>query len=163
MWPCSKVKGSDVQFERKPVDHDFVTKEMWPLLERHWREISAFQDIPLKPDIEKYVAMEQAGNLRCFTVRVDDALIGYAVFFVHMNLHYSTSLQAVQDVLYLEKSSRGAGVGREFISWCDDQLKAESVQVVYHHVKEKLNFGPLLQGLGYKRIEALWARRLDVI
>lgn len=134
---------------------------MWPLLERHYKEISAFQDIPLKPDFEKYLLMEQGGSIRCFVARDDKdgmKLVGYAVFFVHKNMHYSGSLQANQDVLYLEKSSRGAGIGQEFIKWCDEALACLGCEVVYHHVKTKFNFGPMLEKLGYKHIENIYAR-----
>lgn len=150
-------------FEREPLTSEFLLKEMWPLLERHYKEISAFQDIPLKPDFEKYLLMEQAGSIRCFVARDDEdgmKLIGYAVFFVHKNIHYSTSLQAVQDVLYLEKSSRGAGTGQLFVDWCDSQLRQEKIEIVYHHVKTKFNFGPMLEKLGYKHIENIYARDL---
>lgn len=150
-----------MRFERKVLTEEFLTGQMWPLLERHWKEVSAFLDIPLKPDFAKYVLMEQAGTVRNFIATLEGQLIGYAVFFVHPNIHYSTSLQAVQDVIYLEKSERGLGIGKSFIGWCDEQLRAEGVQVVYHHVKDKLNFGPMLETLGYKRIEAVYGRRLD--
>lgn len=151
-------------FEREVISEAFLTKQMWPLLERHYKEISAFQDIALKPAFEKYLLMERAGSLRCF-VTLDEtdemALVGYAVFFVNHNLHYSDSLQAVQDVLYLERSERGKGAGKTFVSWCDDELRREGVQVVYHHVKTKFNFGPMLETIGYKHIENIYGRRLD--
>lgn len=158
-----------MQFEREILSMKFLTEEMWPLLERHYKEVSAFQDIPLKPDFEKYILMEKAGTLRVFTCRdnsqtADDEpghLIGYAVYFVHPNIHYSTSLQAVQDVLYMERSKRGMGAGKDFIDWCDQVLRRENVQVVYHHVKCKIDFGPLLESLGYKQVEKIYARRLD--
>lgn len=110
--------------------------------------------------------MEANGNVRCYVANMTTAdgtlaLVGYAIFFVNHNLHYSTSFQAVQDVLYFDKHLRGQGLGFKFIDWCDQQLKADGVQVVYHHVKTKFNFGPLLEELGYKHIENIYGRRLD--
>lgn len=151
-------------FEREILSQEFLKVQMWPLLERHYKEISADQDIPLKPDFQSYLHMEQAGTLRCFVVRDETdgmALVGYAVFFVHRALHYQTSLQAVQDVLYLEKSSRGAGVGQTFVDWCDQELKREGVQKVIQHVKVYMDFGPMLKKLGYRHVENIWCRRLD--
>lgn len=154
-------------FERQIVDLPFMEVQMWPLLERHYKEISAYQDIELKPDFRKYLAMQEAGSLRVFVAKDMNEnkldLVGYAVFFVNKNLHYSDSLQAVQDVLYLEKSQRGKGIGGSFIDWCDSQLKEDGVQVVYHHVKTKFNFGLLLESIGYKHIENIYGRRLDGI
>lgn len=151
-------------FEREVISLDFLTKQLWPLLELHYKEIAAFQDIPLKPDFEKYLTMEKTGSLRCFVARDEEsemAIIGYAVFFVNQNLHYSTSKQAIQDVLYLEKSKRGIGVGKIFVDWCDGELRKEGVQAVYHHVKTKFNFGPMLESLGYQHLENIYGRRLD--
>lgn len=139
----------------------FLKEEMLPILERHYLEIAAFQDIPLKPDFVQYLEIERLGRLRCFTARDMGELVGYAVFFVAHNPHYSTSLQATQDVIYLEKSRRGLGFGKGFINWCDSQLRDEGVQAVYHHVKEKHNFGGMLESLDYKLVDLIYARRLD--
>lgn len=153
-------------FERQIPDEKFLMLEMWPLLQRHYREVAAFKDIDLKPDFDKYLMLEKAGSLRCFVARdvTSDntlALLGYAVFFVNKNLHYSDSLQAIQDVLFIEKNKRGFGNGKDFINWCDLELSREGVQVVYQHVKTYLNFGPILEDLGYQHIENIWARRLS--
>lgn len=150
-----------MKFQREAISHGLID-EMKPILERHYKEIAAFQDIPLSPDYEKYIEIARSGSARAFTCREeDDQLIGYAIFFVNPNLHYSTSLQAVQDVIYIEKSQRGAGVGKEFISFCDDQLREGGCQVVYHHVKDKHNFGQMLEKIGYSLVDHIYARRLD--
>lgn len=126
----------------------------------HYEEISAFKDIPLDPDIASYAKIEEVGALRVFTAREDGGeLIGYAVFFIKPNIHYRTSLQALQDILYIHPQKRGFGM--RFIAWCDEQLKNESIQVVYHHVKAKHNFGPMLERLGYGLVDLIYARRLD--
>jgi lysylphosphatidylglycerol synthetase-like protein (DUF2156 family) len=56
---------------------------------------------------------------------------------------------------------RGHALGAAFIDWCDQQLRAEGVQVVSHHVKLAHDFGPTLARLGYEHVEAMWQRRLD--
>lgn len=135
-------------------------QEAMPLLEEHWREIAHHQDIVLDPDFEIYAAAEAAGMLRVFTARTQEKkLIGYAVFFCRTNPHYRNSLQANQDVLFISKDHRGMG-GR-FIVWCDEQLRAEGVQVVYHHVKAAHNFGKLLERFGYTLVDLIYSRRLD--
>lgn len=89
-----------------------------------------------------------------------DSLAGYAIFFVRPNPHYSGSVQAVQDVVFLNPSIRG-GNGYRFIAWCDEQLRAEGVQAVYHHVKVSHDFGPMLQRQGYELVDLIYAKRLD--
>lgn len=139
-----------------------ILDEARPLLEAHWKEIAHYPDIPLRPDRFQYLKMEDQGALRLFTIRDDAAaLVGYAVFFVRENIHYSTSKQAVQDILFLNPAHRKGRIGYRFISYCDEQLKLEAVQVVYQHVKTAHNFGPMLERLGYEPIDMIYGRRLD--
>lgn len=147
------------RFQRERLDD--ALSEVIPLTVLHYEEIAHYLDIPLKPDWDIYRNIEGLGNLRVFTAR-DEAtqeLIGYAFFYVKHNIHYSTSLQASQDILFIHPDKRG--FGSKFIAWCDDQLKLEGVQAVYHHVKKKHNFGPLLEKLGYELVDLIYARRLD--
>lgn len=134
-------------------------EEAMPLLQAHWREIAHYQDIPLDPDYASYRALDAAGALRTFCARDEGALVGYAVFVVRPNMHYRSSLQALQDILYLSPSHRGQGL--QFIRWCDEQLKTEGVQAVYHHVKVSHNFGPALERIGYQLVDLIYTRRLD--
>lgn len=148
-----------MRFQREKAQDIFA--EIMPLLEKHYLEIAHYQDIKLEPDFEQYAKIEDCGLLRTFTARDDQGvMVGYAVFFVKSNLHYKSSKQAVQDVIYIERSRRGAGIGKEFIQWCDEQLKADGCQVVYHHIKDKHNFGPMLETMGYQLVDLIYGRRL---
>jgi L-amino acid N-acyltransferase YncA len=139
-----------------------VFDEAVPLLVKHWREIASFQDIPLDVDVPRYLAIEDAGNLRVFTVRVDGRLVGYACFIVAPNAHYKGSLQAVQDVLYVERTARGAMHGLRLVRHCDEALAAEGVQVVTQHVKlAHPTLGVIAQRCGYEPVETIYAKRLD--
>jgi hypothetical protein len=132
------------------------------LFELHRVEVAHFKDIPLGVDVEMYNKIEDNGALRCFTARDDDnVLIGYCLFFIKQNPHYNTSLQANQDVLFIRPDRRG--FGRELVTWCDEELKKEGVQVVTHHVKAKkeLNFSPMLESMGYELIDLVYGKRLD--
>lgn len=132
------------------------------LLHRHWQEIAHYPDIPLDVDWEAYEGAEAKGKLRAYTARADGEIIGYASYFVNHNAHYKSSLQAVQDVLYLAPEYRGGRIGFRLIRFADEQLRAEGTQAVYHHVKRAHpNLGRLLGFLGYELVDELWARRLD--
>lgn len=148
-----------MKFQRETAGPDLFG-EMAPLLEKHYLEISHYLDIPLDPDWPQYQKLEDVGALRVFTAR-DEALTmtGYAVFFVRHNIHYKSSLQALQDVLFIDPTNRGFGA--KFILWCDKELRAEGVQVVYHHVKDAHNFGALLERFDYQLVDHIYARRLD--
>lgn len=142
--------------------------ESFALLVRHWREVAHYQDIQLNPDRQRYAVAESNGGLRVFTARRAEPcgvgtiwpLIGYALFFVGPNPHYAQSVQAVQDVLYLDPSARGR-TSLQFIEFCDDALRAEGVQAVYHHSKVAHDFGRLLEHIGYEKVDVIYARRLD--
>lgn len=136
-----------------------VREEIKPLLAAHWKEVAHYPDIELDVDWTRYAMLADAGLLRIFTVRSQGGLVGYAVFVVQTNMHYSQSLQAMQDVLFISEQHRG--FGRKFIEWCDDHLRDLGVQAVYHHVKAAHNFGPMLERMGYELIDRIYGRRLD--
>jgi hypothetical protein len=152
----------NVYFAREPMTMD-LWDEALPLLHQHWVEIAHYTDIPLEPDIEKYMAMAKAGTLRVYTARDRDdeeLLVGYALFFVANNAHYKSSVQAVQDVIYVDTHARGL-TGARFIKYCDMRLALEGIQVVYHHVKAAHNFGKMLERMDYKLVDLIYAKRLD--
>lgn len=149
-----------MEFQREEFSEGLVA-EIWPLLEEHYTEISHYQDIPLAPDFNAYRTAEKLGYLRIYTARESGRLDGYALFFLRSNIHYQTSLQAVQDILFLSAGLRRGLSGYRFIKWCDDQLRKEKVQVVYQHVKLAHDFGPVLERIGYEKVEFTYARRLD--
>src|SRR3990167_4142324 len=132
---------SDIKFGIEKVSQ--VLNEIIPLCIKHWEEIAHFKDIPLEIDRDGYARLENLGLLRIFTAREDTKLIGYSIYIVSYNMHYKSSLQAKQDVLYIDKEKRG--FGHKFILWCDEQLKKEGVQVVYHHIKAAHNWGKMIE------------------
>lgn len=148
-----------MEFKRERA-HD-VWQEMIPLMEKHWEEIAHYKDIPLNPDYETYLKMEDANILRVFTARDDDGvLIGYAVFFLKHNLHYKDSYQALQDIIYVDPERRG--IGARLILWSEKQLKADGVQVVCQHIKASTpHTVELFERLGYEKIDIILGKRLD--
>lgn len=145
---------------RREIAGPKLFEELAPLLQKHYEEIAHFKDIVLDPDWDQYDKLEQVGALRVYTARDHEGvLIGYSVYFIRHNLHYKNSRQAMQDILFIDPERRGFGA--KFILWCDKQLKEEGVQVTYHHVKSKHNFGPMLERIGYELVDLIYARRLD--
>lgn len=157
--PPRKESAVAVEFKREPVTVD-LCREMLPLFSAHYQEIAHFKDIPLDPDFDQYIKLDEAGFVRAFTARTPEGeILGYAVFFVKYNPHYKTSLQASQDVLYIDKKRRGFGA--KFILWCDRELAKEGIQLSYHHIKQAHDFGPMLKRMGYELVDYIYARRLD--
>lgn len=136
-----------------------IYDEILPILKEHYLEIAHYKDIKFEPNISEYYRLEDIGIIKIYTVREESELIGYAVFIIKSHLHYKSSLTAGQDILYIKKEKRG--FGRDFINWCDGELKKLGVQVVYQHVKANHDFGSMLETLDYKLVDKLYGRRLD--
>lgn len=155
----SGTQPAQIVFDRELLCQSLFD-ELMPLLAAHWKEVAVYQDILLNPDWEVYRKAEAGGSVRAYTVRRDGVLLGYSIYFLRSNPHYKQSLQAQQDVIFITPPARGR-TGFNFIKWCDEQLAIDGVAVVYHHVKVAHNFGPMLERIGYKLVDLIYARRLD--
>jgi hypothetical protein len=141
-------------------------KDLWPeilaIATRHYAELAHFKDIPFDLDQHKYNVLDEAGLLRLHTARDREwRLMGYTSLIVSPNIHYRTSLQAMQDVVFMLPEFRYGAIGSRLIAFSDRQLEAEGVQVVYRNTAEELDFSAVLKHLGYQPVERLFARRLD--
>lgn len=136
-----------------------VWPELSPLSQQHWAEVTLYPDIPLDPNIELYERMDAAGVIRVFTARDGDGkLVGYSVFFVAPDIRCRGSLQATMEILFILPEHRG--FGKEFIEWCDEQLRDEKVQVIIQHVDMAFDFSPVFVRLGYTWAQKVFTRRL---
>ena len=138
--------------------------ELMPLLERHRAEVAPYADWVLAPDRDLYERIENAGNLRVFTVRVAGALVGYCILTVGTNPHYTAVRMAHQDVLFLLPEFRRGGVGIALLRTVERDLRAEGVQCIAQRTKARrdLHLGPLFARLGYAEMDQVWLKRLDV-
>lgn len=137
--------------------------ELMPLLQAHYHEVAHFTDIPLDPNWDLYEKIDKMGNLRVYTARIDGVLVGYEAFFVNRSMHYQSALYACEDVLFVDRSARGARIGIGLMQFAHASLKAAGVTVVMHHTKhrEDLNLAPLYRRVGLEPIDDLWGKRLD--
>ncbi|TFH47153.1 MAG: GNAT family N-acetyltransferase [Lysobacterales bacterium] len=153
-----------ITYQQEPGGPDLVGKmleEALPMFKAHYEEIAKFKDIPLDIDIDAYLRIEKIGRLRVFTVRDDGVLIGYAIFTVGPHPHYNGHIHAMQDILYLKPEYRKGRIGQRLISFSDEKLEREGVDVVFQHVKVYADFGGLLEMLGYEKMDTIWAKRLN--
>ncbi len=153
------MRGLTFQRER-PFE---LLDEARPLFEAHYQEIAHYQDIPLSIDEDLYCKLEEAGVLRVFTARLNGELVGYCVFKVGPNPRYQTSIQAVQDILYIDKTKRGILYGKRLIEYSYQRLRAEGVQVAYQHckVKDQETVGRFFELTGHELIDLVYGKRLD--
>lgn len=129
------------------------------LSELHYDEVAPYDDIPLNVAWWRLLKLEGAGVLKFYAMKKGVELIGYAMFTVGPSIEYSESVQASLTNIFIHPDHRG--YGGKFILWCDEQLKKCNVQVVYHHVKSKNDYGVLLKRLGYDIMNIEYSKRLD--
>lgn len=131
------------------------------LFERHRLELSHYPDLALDVDWARYESCEAGGVLRVMTARKAGRIIGYVAFFVAPNAHYKGSLQAIQDVLYLDADYRHGRTGYRLIALAEDYLRREGIQVLYQHCKVTHPLGSLFLRTGYQLIDFVYGKRLD--
>lgn len=149
-----------MNFQREPYS-EALTGEMRPLWQRHFEETAAFQHIPLNPKLSIYHACAKVGSLRIYTARMSGSLCGYQIFFVSPHPHSQQSIQAVQDILYLDQDLRMGLAGYRFLKWCVNELKAEKVQVIHQRISAKKDFGRMFERMGFHLEDLVYS--LEVI
>lgn len=148
-----------LSFQREDVRG--LWNEALPLLVAHWHEVAHFKDIVLDPDVERYNKAQEMGALVVHTARRDRRLVGYIAWFVGPNGHYRNSIQAVQDVIYIDPAERHGSMVLRFIKWSEWQLAEQGVEAAYHHLKARKDWSPLLERLGHQLVDLIYARRLQ--
>lgn len=92
-------------------------------------------------------------------------MVGYNGFVIAPHLHYRTTRQAMNDVLYVAQGERWAGV--KLIRQAELDLFADNVdRILYHskmhvqlgHGKKHGTVGDLLERLGYAHMESIYAK-----
>lgn len=128
-----------------------------PLVEAHYNEIAWKKDkIPLDIDYEMYQQMEFAGNLACYSLRIEEKLVGYSVYFIKHSPHYKSTRYAASDVIYLEPRCRGK-TGGHFVDLCEKRLKEDhQVDVIIYHIKDEFDWSPAIAKRGYEKLETIW-------
>lgn len=148
------------KFQREPASVELID-ELIPSFVEHDRAVSHYPDIPLNPDYETFLAAEHAGRLRVFTARDEksEEILGYSVFFVSPHIQKKHSIQAEETALFIHPEARG--FGPRFISWTEEQLFGEGVDVIARHSKARpdLNFAPMLERKGYDLKELVFFKR----
>lgn len=134
--------------------------QLRPLLNEHYAEL-ALEDSVNVPSTAPYFSLEDAGLLRVFVAREANDIVGYAFFSVVKNPQYGDALHAKQDLMFLTRAARRGLDGVVFMKWCDEQLKAEGVEVIYRHLNVKQPHDAILTRMGYDLRERVYTRRVN--
>ncbi len=129
-----------------------------PLLERHYAEVAHTlpgmdAPLPMELDVPSYIALEQAGCLRCYTARRQGVLVGFSAFVVSpSNLHHKGLKFASNDVIAVVPESRGL-TGKRLMEYACAQLRAEGVQLVDLSIPKVCDWTRLAEHWGFSATE----------
>ena len=151
--------GDSVRLEFACESLNQVRSEITPLLDLHYAEVGQ-KDLTLSPDWTRFAHLEVAGVLAAFTVRSGGRLIGYAVFFVQPHIHYSGSIVAINDVIFIHPGFRQGTAGLRLIKHAETGLRVRGVEKIYYHSKIGTPLERLLNACGYDLMENIMARKI---
>ncbi len=138
-----------------------IKGELIPYTLSAWEEVDQMKGtFELNPDVEAYEALESAGMLRLYTMRVSEGtpLIGYALYIIQPVLHCKGNFHAVSDVMFIDKEYRG--LGEHLLTLVQDDLREEGVKWFSFTVKAWLDSGKLAEKLGCQLFESVYQKEL---
>jgi len=151
--------GADITYQQEFLAS--VRDEVWPLLQKDWEEIEHNKEmLPLDPNWDLYELLEEQGNFYIFTARDHGQLIGYFTVIVFPSMHSQKAMLASNDVIYLDKQYRRGSVGLRMFKFAEKCLKEDGHKVLYVTVTERHPIDPLLERLGYQKIETRFEKVL---
>jgi GNAT superfamily N-acetyltransferase len=149
-----------ISYELEMLSEGLI-EQITPILDTHRKELQSFSDMELNPNWDSYYALESIGALITLIARDDKGIIvGYAVFIIAKNMHYSDNLYATEDVFYVVQDKRGTRIAVNLLKKSEKILKMVGVNTVVHHAKFTNTFAPFLKKFGYKETEVMLAKRL---
>lgn len=133
------------------VDMAVFLEEAKDILYMHWDELALNKDkIYLKPDVNKYVVMQQSNLLYNIVVYKDETIVGYSIIFISSHMHYQDNKYANVDVVYVHPEYRHSTIGARLLVATEQLAKDNGASVILHHAKpyvpmiikplEKLNY-----------------------
>ena len=134
-------------------------EEVTPLAELEWEE-SGHPTEPLNIAWESYFELEDRGQLKFFTARKDDLLVGYFVVVVIMPLTAKGDLMGVYDAVYVHKDYRKSTVGKRLFKYVETCMKEDGVYRVLASSSKKNPIGNFLTRMGYNEVETKYEKVL---
>jgi len=106
--------------------------ELTPLFEQHWRDLALMQNrVPLAPQYGEYIRREREGSMTLATVRKDGGIVAYYTVQIAPGLHYSQTLTAHMDMMYIVENMKGRGLAFPLLRCVERELKRRHVKVWY--------------------------------
>lgn len=142
-----------------------VTREMFSeiseILVEHWEEVAKNKHIMvLKPDIERYLQLQNNGNLLTIIAYADDKIVGYSCNIVANHLHYSDLKCMSNDVLFIAKEYRNTPLGLRLIKKTEEKAKKMGVKLMLWHAKQDSALDKILPRMNCKVQDIVYSKEL---
>lgn len=127
------------------------------LLIEHREELATDKALMvLKPDVERYFAIEALGWLMVIGAYRGTRLIGYSVSIVTNNLHYADLIMCQNDVLFLTRDERKGSAGLRLIRETERLARERGAQIALWHAKPGTNLDKLMPRMGATVQDVIW-------
>lgn len=135
--------------------------ELCALFQDHWDEIALNKQVmALKPDMPRYKAMAEAGNLLVLGAWQDGALVGYSVNFVMQHLHYADLRICSNDLLFVSPEVRKGRVGLRLIRATEVAAKDVGARLMLWHGKPNTTLVEIMPALGYGVQDVIFSKEV---
>lgn len=145
-----------IVFERAPFEE---IEKSYDLVQQHWEEVAKDRR-RLSPAWQFFKEAEKLGNVICFVCRKNGEIIAYTVFLLQPDLHATDEKLAYNDAVFLRPDQRGAGLGGQFMQYCETQLRGMGITMVVWHVKPAVDYSRTLIKMGYRHFSTVYAKNL---
>ena len=132
------------------------------LFSAHWDEIASNKPLMvIKPDAQRYQAMEAAGSLFLLAAfDTDNKMVGYSVNFIMNHLHFADLRTASNDLLFVEKAHRSSKVGLQLIRETEQIAKTKGAHLMLWHARPETTLAELMPHLGYSVQEIIFTKEI---
>lgn len=146
-----------ITYKQEPLS--LAEDEVTPLAALEWEE-SGHPTEPLNIHWEGYFELEDRGQLKFFTAREGELLVGYFVVIIMMPLTSKGELMGVYDAVYVHKDYRKSTVGKRLFKFVEACMKEDGVYRVLASSSKKNPIGNFLTRMGYNEIETKYEKVL---
>lgn len=127
------------------------------LLIAHREELATDKALmKLKPDFDKYYALDGTGELMVIGAYRGNEMVGYSVNIITNNLHYADLMMCQNDVLFLAMGERKGATGLRLIRKTEQLAKLEGAQIMLWHAKPGTNLDQLMPRMGGTVQDVIW-------
>lgn len=124
---------------------DIIETELWPLLVEHREALTTNKALmKLAPDVDRYRAIEEAGQGVSVVARDGDRVVGYSVNFVAPHLHYCEVVVGVNDVLWTSPDYR-ARIGAQLMDETKAACRRRGARLLCWHAKPDTTLDRLMR------------------